>query len=370
MKTLKETLFLTLAVCACAALFAREKWTETQANEWYAKQPYLAGANFTPRYAINQIEMFSAETFNPKMIDEELSWAQDLGFNTMRVFLHDLLWEHDREGFFQRLDTLLEIADSHGIRVMFVIFDSCWNPVAKMGKQPEPRKYLHNSAWLQSPTLERLLDKSQWEILERYVKDLVGRYKDDKRVLVWDLFNEPCQQNGKYFADESVKIGPTRELLKKVFEWARSANPSQPLTAGVFSGSPFTPEKKDKYDCNEIMFAQSDVISFHTYGNIEDAKAVVEALKRFNRPMFCTEYMARPKSTFDPILGFFKDSKVAAYNWGFVAGKTNTIYPWDSWKKQYTEETLPPWFHDVLKPDGTPYDKAEADYIKSVLKAR
>jgi hypothetical protein len=77
--------------------------------------------------------------------------------------------------------------------------------------------------------------------------------------------------------------------------------------------------------------------------------------------------MARPnKSTFQPHLEIMKDGKVAAYMWGFVNGKSQTIFPWDSWSKKYTAEP-PLWFHDVLNKDGTPYKAEETDYIRKVM---
>ncbi len=363
---MKKSLIAITALLTLSSAFAREKWTEKQANDWYASQPYLAGANYINRDSINQIEMWNKETFNPKQIDEELGWAKSIGFNTMRVFLHDLVWEENPEGFFERVDKFLEIADKHNIKIMFVFFDSCWNPIAKLGKQPSPRKYIHNSGWLQSPARIRLFDKTQWDILEKYVTDVITRYKNDKRVIVWDLFNEPAQLQGNKFGNESDKVEPVKELLKKVFQWARNANPSQPLTVGVYSRPPFKHKYKSAHGEGEIALTESDVISFHVY-NTKISEECVKNLQRYNRPLICTEYMARPISTFNPVLGIFKKHNVGAYNWGFVNGKSQTIYPWNSWEKKYTKDTLPPWFHDIFHADGTPYDKIETDYIKATL---
>src|SRR5687767_15506807 len=96
------------------------RWPAQQANAWYAKQPWLVGANFGPSTAINQLEMFQADTFDLETIDRELGWAKDLGFTSMRVFLHHLLWEQDSEGFLERLDQFLEVAEKHEIGVMIV----------------------------------------------------------------------------------------------------------------------------------------------------------------------------------------------------------------------------------------------------------
>ena len=86
-----------------------QRWSEARAHDWYAGQPWLVGSNFIPTDAINQLEMWQAATFDPKEIDKELGWAEGLGMNTMRVFLHDLLWQQDPTGFQSRVDTFLTI---------------------------------------------------------------------------------------------------------------------------------------------------------------------------------------------------------------------------------------------------------------------
>jgi hypothetical protein len=141
-------------------------------------------------------------------------------------------------------------------------------------------------------------------------------------------------------------------------------NPAQPLTSGVWIGNWGDETKLSAME--RCQLEGSDVISFHNYGPLEDAKKCVENLRRYQRPILCTEYMARPQgSRFEPILGYFKGQAVGAYNWGFVDGKTQTIYPWDSWRTNYTAEP-PVWFHDIFRRDGKPYDAKEAAYIKSV----
>ena len=138
----------------------------------------------------------------------------------------------------------------------------------------------------------------------------------------------------------------------------------QPLTAGVWIGNWTDPAKLSPME--KFMLEESDIISFHNYDNLAGIRQCVENLRRYDRPILCTEYMARPRgSTFDPVLGFLKENKVGALNWGFVAGKTQTIYPWDSWEKTYTNEPSV-WFHDIFRQDGTPFDTREVVYIRSL----
>ncbi len=368
-----SSLFLTLfcfGIFASSAALARNRWTEKQANQWYKKQPWLVGCNFSPSTAINQLEMWQKETFDPVTIDRELGWAEELGFNSVRVFLHNLLWDQDRDGFLKRFEQFLKIADKHGIGVMVVPLDGVWDPHPKLGKQRDPRPHVHNSGWVQAPGAEILKDPARHDELRPYIVGLISRYRDDKRIQIWDLFNEADNPVYRSYGAEgaNVEIPNKAEmanmLMIKLFRWARSVNPSQPLTVGIWRDDWSNHEKLSPY--NKIAIEQSDVISFHNYANLEDVKHRVEQLKRYNRPLLCTEYMARPAgSRFDPIMGYFKQEKIAAYNWGFVAGKTQTNYPWDSWDRKYTAEPKL-WFHEIFRKDGTPYIAEEVKYIKSL----
>jgi hypothetical protein len=345
----------------------RAKWTPEQANAWYAKQPWLVGGNYTPRTAINQLEMWQAETWDPKTIDQELGWAHELGFTSVRVFLHDIVWKNDRNGLIKRMEQFLDIAEKHKIGVMFVFFDSVWDPYPVAGKQRAPHPHRHNSGWVQSPGQDILKDPAKQDELKAYVQDIIGHFRTDSRIHVWDLFNEPDNLVPQY-RDVLLpkKVEYALQLLQKSFVWAREMNPTQPLTSGVWIGNWSDPAKLSPTE--RCQLEESDVISFHTYDPIEGVQKCVENLKRYNRPILCTEFMARPRgSTFDPVLGYFKQQNVGAYCWGFVDGKTQTIYPWDSWDKQYTAEPNP-WFHDILRGDGAPYRQSEVDYIKSLTK--
>ena len=310
------------------------RWSAQQANDWYAKQPWLVGANFIPSDAINELEMFQAETFNPKLIDKELGMAESIGMNTMRVFLQDQLWQKDAKGFTERLNTFLEIAARHHIRPLLVLFDSCWETNPHLGPQHPPIPGVHNSGWVQSPGKERLMNRNVEPQLEAYVKGVVGAFANDKRVLGWDVWNEPDNRGGDVVRDEAVKVARVNELLPKVFAWARSVHPMQPLTSGVWTGDWSDPAKES--ETTKIQLAESDVISFHNYGWPEEFEARIVSLQPLGRPVICTEYMARGSgSTFDGSLPVAKRLHVGAINWGLVAGKTQTYYPWDSWDRPY-----------------------------------
>jgi hypothetical protein len=346
------------------------RWTVEQAKQWQVQHPWLVGCNYIPSTAINELEMWQADTFDLPTIDRELGWAQGLGFNSVRVFLHHLPWQDDREGFLRRMEQFLEVADKHGIGVMFVPLDACWDPYPKSGKQRDPRPHVHNSGWMQCPGADVLKDPARHDELEGYIKGVVGHFKNDRRVQVWDMFNEPDNTNGSSYGKQEPanKVEMCLLLIRKAFAWAREVGPSQPLTSGVWKAD-WSDESKLS-EMERFQLENSDVISFHIYSTLERTARCVKNLRRYNRPILCTEYMARPEgSTFDPVMGYLREQRVGAYNWGFVAGKSQTQYPWDSWSKTYTAEP-PVWFHDLFRPDGNAYIPQEVRYIRGLTGAK
>ena len=342
------------------------RWSPEKANAWYAQHPWMVGANFSPSNAINQLEMWQKDTFDPITIDQELGWAESLGFTSMRVFLHHLPWQEDSKGFLERIEQYLKIADRHHLKTMFVLFDDVWDPNPVSGKQREPKAGVHNSGWVQSPGKAILGDPNRYGELESYVKGIIGHYRNDPRILFWDVYNEPGNENGSSYGPVELKDKKKYSLmlLKKVLEWAREMKPSQPLSVGVWDADWSKPESFT--ELHRYQLEQSDVITFHNYDPIPKMKLAVEYLKKLGRPVICTEYMARPmKSAFDLLLPYLKAQKVGAYNWGFVAGKTQTNYPWDSWQNPYKAEPAV-WFHDIFRKDGKPYLLKEVEFIKKV----
>lgn len=314
------------------------RWSTEQAQAWYTGQPWPLGCNFIPSNAINQLEMWQAETFDVDIIDRELGWAADIGMNSVRVYLHSLAWSQDSDGFVDRIGHFLEIAAKHNIRPAFVLFDDCWNDYAKPGPQPDPEPGVHNSGWLQDPGLHIVNDPSLWEGLDEYVRGVIGAFAEDERILFWDLYNEPGNN------DQGAKSLP---LLKKTFEWAREASPSQPLTVGLWF---------DNEELNAFQLEASDIISFHNYESVESLEAQILSLRQYDRPLICTEWLRRGNSEVADFLPLLHEGKVGAYNWGLVSGKTQTIYAWDTPLGDAEPEV---WFHDLLHPDGSPYREDE-----------
>ena len=355
-----------LVILLTLTVFAQgEKWSEQKAKDWYARQPWLIGSNYNPASAINQLEMWQADSFDPKRIDLELGWAESLGMNTMRVYLHDLLWQQDAEGFKRRLDQFLSITARHRIRPIFVLFDSVWDPDPKLGKQRAPRPGVHNSGWVQSPSRTRLQNPAEYSQLEAYVKGVVGAFARDQRVLAWDIWNEPDNVNpGSYNQLEPKnKVELVLALLPKAFAWAREARAEQPLTSAVWKGDWSTPEKMTPMD--RLQIDLSDVVTFHNYDSPTELEKRINWLKRYNRPMICSEYMARGNgSYFFGSLLIGKVHNVGMINWGLVQGKTQTHLPWDSWERPYIDREPSVWFHEVFRNNGQPYLPEEVEFIK------
>ena len=323
-----------------------KRWDLDRANAWYRSQPWLVGCNFTPSTAINQLEMWQADTFDLPTIERELGRAAGLGMNTVRVYLHDLAWLADAGGFLARIDRFLDCSSKLGIRPLFVLFDDCWNPNPKIGRQPDPKPGCHNSGWLQSPGVSIVNDPTQWDRLERYVRDLLGYFRQDDRILAWDLYNEP----GNSQQDEQ-----SLPLLRSVFEWARAAGTSQPLTCAVWY---------ENAVLNSFQLEASDVISFHNYNGAENLAAQIAGLREHRRPLLCTEWLARGRnSVVSTCLPVFHREGVACYNWGLVAGKTQTLFPWGS---PLGAPEPPLWFHDLFRPNGEPFDPEEVRLYKTL----
>ena len=348
------------------------RWSEREANDWYAREPWPVGACYIPSNAVNELEMWQPETFDPGRIEVELTLAESLGFNVLRVFLHDLLWEQDSNGFTNRIEEFLALAQRHHMRVIPVLFDSCWDPDPRPGPQLAPQPGVCMSRWVQSPGTRSLEDPNRHGHLEGYARGVTRAFRDDERIFAWDVWNEPDhlpdhQTERAYGALESrSKVRLVSELLPRAFGWVRSEHPSQPLTSAVWNGDWSSQETLRPIERCQLEL--SDVLSFHSYDPPEIFEQRVLWLRRFGRPLLCTEYMARSrKSTFQSTLPLARRYGVAAVSWGFVAGKTQGFLPWDSWEEPYVGRDPPVWFHEIFRPDGRPYDPSETEFIRRML---
>ena len=327
------------------------KMSIDNAWEWYNSMEEIKGVNYVPRYAGNSTEMWQEADFRPDIIDQELSWAESVGYNSVRVFMQYLVWENDKKGTMLRMNEFMDIAADHGIKVMWVLFDDCafgYPPKTEpyLGEQGEPLPGEYAPYWTPSPGHSIVDDKSQWEKFEKYIKDIISEFSDDDRILMWDLYNEPGMSG---VGDSSMP------LVEAAFEWARSVSPAQPLTVGVY-------QNDVSCDIPERFIELSDIITFHSYDNIKGLNSKMEFLAGSGRPLICTEFMIRRNGNdFFSCLPEFARANVGWFNWGLVQGKTQTWLPWDSKPWSSTPKR---WQCDVMYSSGMPYDTDEIKLIR------
>jgi hypothetical protein len=330
-------------------------WPKEKAWQWYNTHPWINGCNYLPSYAGNSTEFWQADTFDPRVIDRELTLAAGLGYNSVRVLMQYMVWENNPESYKARFAAFLELARKHGISVMPQFFDDCafglqpdkWkreNPY--LGKQDDPIPGVFFPNWAPSPGHSRVTDISAWPRLKKYMLDFMGTFKDDKRILAWDLYNEPSGGN---------MGGKTIPLLKEVFLWAREIDASQPVTSGLWNGD---------NAINSIILKNSDIITFHQYPTPDP-----DRFKETGRPVICTEWMIRTgpnihNDIFAKTLPGLKEKKIGSYSWGLVNGRSQAQFPWGS-QPGTPEPKI--WFTDIFRDiQGTAYDQDEIDAIRKV----
>lgn len=359
------------------------RWSEKRIKQWFDTLPWLVGCNYIPSTAINQIEMWQASTWDSLTILRELKMARSLGMNTLRVYLHDMVWYTDSFGFYSRMDKFISYCSKFSIRPIFVFFDDCHYPEPYIGTQPLPVKKWHNSGWVNSPArkiVNKIYNNTQTKDellrLKNYLQGVLLRYAQDKRILAWELYNEPGRGNALEGGNDRSDDNSSK-LLLFAWKWAREINPSQPLTATAFGSL-------GRLN-NLINFINSDFYSIHPYGDATYLVNKIMEYKRFNRPIFVTEWLARTMgSTVENCLPVLKAFNIPAYNWGFVSGKTGTIWPWSSRRDENGNflninnlrkngqviqpgDQLPEpkvWFHDLFRIDGSPYSQNEIDIFR------
>ena len=346
----KGIICLLLLVIANTSMLAQQqagRWPEQKIWDWYNRQPWYCGFNYIPGYAINYTAMWDKTSFNPTAIDKELALAEGLGLNCLRAVLQFAVYEDDPKYFLNTLDKFLAICNKHKIKFMPALFDDCVFGLEhdpKVGKQPEPLVGWYAWAWSPSPGHRLVIDSTKHHRIEKYVKAVMTRFKNDDRIFIWDLYNEPT--NGG--------LGNTSlPLLSKVIKWAREVQPVQPITVGVWNGN-----KR----LNEMAISGSDIVSFHNYGKKADLVKHISDLKQYNRPLINTEWMNRGAgSVIEDNLTVFFSEKVGCMLWGLVNGKTQTDLPWGH---RPGDPASAVWQHDLYKKDFTPYSQKELGLLK------
>lgn len=349
-KIKSSLLSLLMLSCSLMAFSQGSRMTLSEAWEWYNKTPWYCGLNYIPSNAINYTEMWDRTSFSPSVIDSELQLMEDLGMNCVRVVLQYAVYADSPSHFIKNFKKFLNICGKHGIQVMPIFFDDCTfgaNTDPRAGVQPEPLEGWYAWAWSPSPGYSMVVDERTHHHLEKYVKDVMTHFRDDPRIMAWDLYNEPTNTSM-----------PERSwpLLRKVFKWAREVTTSQPITSGIWNGN---------QELEAFLAENSDIITFHCYANPEQTHEAMERMLAYGRPVVCTEWLNRPRhSTIAEIMPFFKKNHVGSMFWGLVNGKTQTHLPWGH-RPEHGEYTGV-WQHDIFRNDHTPYDSNEIDIIKGL----
>ena len=326
----------------------------------------------------NRIDQWQEYEFEKKLATAEKEFAlmETIGYNSIRVIIEFEVWDQQHDGFMKRLDQYLDAAARHGITAMIVLSNECSVRTPEyipptFGEQFWELGYhggKNFKTWYQHGSDSRYSLLDDPEIAPRYyemVKELITTYKNDKRVLVWNLMNEPGNGRGN----------KSLVHLKKMFEIGREIAPIQPLTADVWRGMK---NNKATTEIEQFALEQSDVISYHSYASYMDNVIIIQQLKTYNRPIFNTEWLSRPSgNTVQLMLPLFFLENIGCYQWGFVAGKYQTFEPsqgvWNAYEKHGYEGVkhldFTKWQHDLYRPGGRfPYDPEEIEIIKKLGK--
>ncbi len=351
-----------------------EKWTKEKIWDWYNSRPWMRGCNYIPADCCNRIEMWQALDFEKHLetMEQEFALMQSVGYNSIRVILEYIVYEGEHDSFMERFERFLSLADKYGISVMVCFGNDCTVPKNSGERTPRlgPQEYdigYHGGKKI-SPHGSNP-DKVGYSLLDepesaegffRMVREIVTKYAGDERICIWDLFNEPGANNRGEISVPHVR---------KIFETARECNPCQPLTSGTWH----TPAP-GPYDATPAEYAAlelSDIISFHCYGGMDQNVERIHACRKWGRPMLNTEWLNRcSHNNVNIFFPLYYLEKIGCWNWGFVAGKTQTYEPWESYWRELENNPgadldITKWQHDLFRPNLRPYDPMEITYIKA-----
>ena len=354
-------------------------WTKEAAWEWYRAQPWIRGCNYMPASCANRVDQWQELGCEERFaeMDRELQVAEDIGFNTLRLLVELQgfgVWLADREGFMARFERALSVMARHKMRAIVVLGNDCMRPkrvwqLPKPGPQSFDIGYHGGRRQSQHGSFPGEIGFSQVDDPELKPKffemcaELLGKYRDDGRVLFWNLWNEPGNSGRG-----EASVAPMREL----FELAWSIDPVQPLAADLWAGD-YGCDPGGANKAQRLAGELSDIVSYHCYGDYEAQIRVIRNLRRhYGRPLVNTEWLARilHNDVFSAYPLFYIE-RVGCTCWGFVAGKYQTFEPWESmWRRmeegapESRDWDLTKWFHDLYRPSLRPYDPKEVALIK------
>ena len=349
-----------------------KKWSKERAWEWYNSRPWIRGCNYMSADCVNRVDMWQALHFDKiyAQTEEELKIMQELGFNSVRLILEYVVWKEEHDSFLERFEKYLALYHKYGISCMIVLANDCMPPKTELWKMPYVGEQTYDIGYHggrkhsqhgrhEGPAPHYYFDDPELcEDYFRMVTEIVTKYKDDPRILMWDLFNEP---------GNSRREAITMPYLVRMFETVRAIDPIQPLSVAAWW---FDPDDFHTSEVNQYALDNSDIITYHNYGSYEEHIKVIKYLKSYGRPIINTEWLARitGNTVFDNFPLFYLEN-IGCYNWGFVAGKYQTYEPYEFHWQWYADDPKAPidftkWFHDLIRPSGRPYDPRETELIK------
>ena len=345
-------------------------WSKEKAWDWYQKRPWIRGCNYMSADCANRIDQWQADGFEQRLetTDRELALAAQTGFNSIRIIPEFIVWDQEHDSFLKRFDRYLDVCAKHGITCMVVLANDCMRPkgleINRLGRQHVAWGYHGGRKLSQHDSIGigyHVLDEP--ETAPRYfemVREMVVRYKNDERIIIWNVYNEVGNSGRKEI---------TLPNLKRIFEICREIDPVQPLTCETWS---LGGEIENLPEAERYALEHSDIISYHSYSDYITNIKIIRALKQLGRPILCTEWLARClDNNVREMFPLFYIERIGCYNWGFVAGKSQTYEPWNSLWKQYEDNPnekidFTKWFHDLYRPNHKPYDPKEIEIIKSI----
>ncbi|MBQ9511518.1 MAG: cellulase family glycosylhydrolase [Clostridia bacterium] len=349
----------------------KRKWTESEAWAWQEKVGWLRGCNFIGSDCAGRVDMWQSykNDEHMKTAERELALCRDTGFNTVRIIIEFDVWLQEHDSFMRIFEKYIELCAKYDLMVMVVLANEAqlcrgdrYVP-KRLGEQAYALGY-HQGRLPITPEQKALVpyhELERDETRDKYVemvKEIVGKYRDDNRIICWNVFNEP-----------GITVGEERSLplIRLMFDTVRALDPVQPLASDVWWwGNPDSIRPFDK-----LSLELSDVISWHCYKPFEQFVVDYERLTHFNRPILLTEWLHRiNRQKVRDVYPLLYLEKINCWCWGFVAGKTQTYEPWDSLWEQYdktdgkVDYDFTCWQHDLYRPSLRPYDPEEIRLIK------
>lgn len=196
--------------------------------------------------------------------------------------------------------------------------------------------------------------------LEQRVRETIRHFRGDKRIIMWDIWNEP--------ALSGEACHKQMEWIRRIAQWCREEGCTQAITASILWDPEISASGGNSYTAVRREAEQEmDLHNFHDYVMQENHSAninyIINRYKKLdNRPLVCTECLTRPDGSGVAMsLSEFSKHKIGFYTWGLYASDHNWEVKWG----RSTYYAYEPMFHNLLYAGGDPVSEDELSYIKN-----